>query len=81
MENDGDEQNDEFTAYRHTERHANEDTVEQDSHFQEKTLHHSLLVYLLWRHYTNGLVPFGVFLDSAFVVQFEFRFELIVSGT
>ena len=38
MEGDGNEQDDKLVANRHTERHADEDTVEEDTQLEQNTL-------------------------------------------
>ena len=60
MEDDGQQQHDEVTARRDSERHADEDAVEQNPDFQQHALQEQFLPLLVGRHFWFGGTEFWV---------------------
>ena len=66
MEYDSDEQDDKVITHSNSKRHADEDAMEQYSHFQEEALHDGFLAHLFRRRLIPMVMADFRVLDCAF---------------
>ena len=81
MKDDSNEQHSEIIAHSDGKRHANEDAVKQNSHFQEKYLHDSFLMQLFGRENVVVCAAFWVVLTILDSILIALMFAACIWGS